>query len=187
MKSQVEKYMPNRTKSTFLWLILGLRECPVCLISSLPPVEAPKQHLQITGHVLKKTIGITKPSREPEVPSDAMVDLITQQQLSWPKRSSQRGAIRKATLPYSWLNIKICISCLLLLPTPEAPHGFCLLKCLLMDSVRCFFSPGSLGFSHVQISKNLIVLPSQHSVQCVFWGRVLLSSYLMGHWPIRDN
>lgn len=59
----------------------GLRECPVCLLSSLPIVEAPKQHLQITGHVLK-TIGMAKPSREPEAPSDAMVDLITQQQLS---------------------------------------------------------------------------------------------------------
>lgn len=144
-------------------------------------MEACTQHLRITGNVLK-TIGITKPSREPEVPSDAMVDLITRQQLSWPKRSSQSGVIRKATLPYSWLNIKICFSCLLLLPTPETYWEH-----LLIDFVRWFFSPRSLGISHIQISKNLIVLPSQRSVQCVFWGRVLLSSYLMGHWPSIDN
>lgn len=59
----------------------GAKGVSYLLLYSLPLVEAPKQHLRITGHVLK-AIGIAKPSREPEVPSDAMVDLITQQQLS---------------------------------------------------------------------------------------------------------
>lgn len=62
-----------------------------------------------------------------------------------------------------------------------------------MDSVHCIFSEPFycllclLVLLTFKCSKDLIVLPSQHSVQHVFGGRVLVSSYLMGHQPSIDN
>ena len=75
--------MQNRTKSTIVADAEG--KGVSCLDILLTLLEAPRQHLGIPGNVLK-TSEVTKPCREPEVPSQSrshhtIATLLTQKQL----------------------------------------------------------------------------------------------------------